>query len=308
MQHTKLYLTSERTWNATMIDENEKQEDLPLELEIETEEETPQEETSDVVETKTEEEKDSDYGKRVQKRIKNLVEQKRDADKKADEKDQIVKNLQARLARLEHGASSAAQEQFSNYYSSVKSQMQKAIEEGDTAKQVEYSEQLADMKATMKVQELQQQQQRVQRTQSPTVGRAAQPEAPAKAMNWWQRNQWFNASGFERETAAARAIDVQLDLEGFDKDGEEYYTTLNNRLRKMFPELISSEDSSNTRARPQSRSRQPITPTAGGKSQVVGNRVQMTKDELRMARELGLTGKDQLNAYAKELRTRKKET
>jgi len=290
-----------------MIEENEKQEDLPLELEIEIEEETPQE-TSDVVETKTEEEKDSDYGKRVQKRIKALVEQKRESDKESAGKDQIVKNLQERLARLEHGASSAAQEQFTQNYSNVKTQMQKAIEEGDTAKQVEYSEQLADIKATLKVQELQHRQQQIQRTQSPTVGRAAQPQAPQKAMNWWQRNQWFNSGGFERETAAARAIDVQLDLEGFDKEGAEYYTTLNNRLRKMFPELISSEDSSNTRARPQSRSRQPITPTAGGKSQVVGNRVQMTKDELRMARELGLTQKDQLNAYAKELRNRNKET
>ena len=294
-----------------MIEENEKQEDLPLELEIEIEEETPQEETSDVVETKetqTEESKDSDYGKRVQKRIKALVEQKRESDKESAGKDQIVKNLQERLARLEHGASSAAQEQFTQNYSNVKTQMQKAIEEGDTVKQVEYSEQLADIKATLKVQELQHRQQQIQRTQSPTVGRAAQPQAPQKAMNWWQRNQWFNSGGFERETAAARAIDVQLDLEGFDKDGAEYYDTLNNRLRKMFPELISPEDSTTAKATPRSRSRQPITPTAGGKSQVVGNRVQMTKDELRMARELGLTQKDQLNAYAKELRNRNKET
>ena len=164
-----------------MIEENEKQEDLPLELEIEIEEETPQE-TSDVVETKTEEEKDSDYGKRVQKRIKALVEQKRESDKESAGKDQIVKNLQERLARLEHGASSAAQEQFTQNYSNVKTQMQKAIEEGDTAKQVEYSEQLADIKATLKVQELQHRQQQIQRTQSPTVGRAAQPQAPQKAM------------------------------------------------------------------------------------------------------------------------------
>ena len=188
-------------------------------------------------------ETDSDYGQRVQKRIKTLVEQRKEADKRSEEKDQLVKNLQERLTRLEHGSSVAAQEQFTKHYNTVKSSMQKAIEEGDTAKQVDLSEQLADMKATMKVQELQQQQQQIQRTQSPTVGRAAQPEAPAKAMAWWQSNQWFNANGFERETAAARSIDVQLDLEGFDKNSDEYYSTLNNRLRKMFPELISTEDS-----------------------------------------------------------------
>ena len=279
-------------------EEEEKQEDLPLELEIETEE------TSEV---EVKEEKDSEYGERVQKRIKALVEQRREADKKTAEKDQLVKDLQNRLSRLEVGASSAAQKQFNNHYNSVKQQMQTAIEEGDTAKQVAFSEQIADMKASMKISELQRQQQMQQRTHSPTVGRAAQPEAPPRAMNWWQRNQWFNSTGFERETAAARAIDVQLDLEGFDKNGEEYYSTLNNRLRKMFPELISTEDSS-VRTHPKSRIRQPITPTAGGRSPNTGNRVQMTKDELRMARELGLTNQDQLKAYAKELRVGKKET
>ena len=296
-----------------MIDENEKQEDLPLELEIDTSGDTSEEtfdENVEVIEEPPEEkvskQEDSGYSDRVQKRIKSLITQRRDSDAKATEKDKEVSELKMRLARLEHGDQNRSKEQFNKHYASVKESMKSAIEEGDTTKQVAFAEQLADIRATVKVQELQRQQQFQQRTQSPTVGKAAQPPAPAKAMDWWRKNQWFNGSGFERETAAARSIDVQLDLEGYDKDGVEYYSTLNNRLRKLFPELISPEDDA-SKARPKSRSRQPITPSAGGSSKNAGNRVQMSKDQLRMARELGLTGKEQLNAYASELRSNSRE-
>ena len=54
------------------------------------------------------------------------------------------------------------------------------------------------------------------------------------ALQWWQRNEWFNAQGFEQETAAARAFDVLLDLEGYDKDSDEYFHILNKRLRNFF--------------------------------------------------------------------------
>lgn len=55
-----------------------------------------------------------------------------------------------------------------------------------------------------------------------------------KALQWWYRNEWFNAPGFERETAAARAFDVLIDLEGYDKKSDEYFSILNTHLRNFF--------------------------------------------------------------------------
>ena len=55
-----------------------------------------------------------------------------------------------------------------------------------------------------------------------------------KALQWWYRNEWFNAPGFERETAAARAFDMLIDLEGYDKNSDEYFSILNTRLRNFF--------------------------------------------------------------------------
>tara|TARA_R110000765_G_scaffold209332_1_gene314507 strand:- start:968 stop:1339 length:372 start_codon:yes stop_codon:yes gene_type:complete len=117
-------------------------------------------------------------------------------------------------------------------------------------------------------------------------------------MSWWQQNNWFNAAGFERETAAARAIDVQLDLEGHDKNSDEYYNHLNNRLQKVFPELSSGSSPS----RPRTKSRSPVAPTTGGSSSYKGNRVRMSQEQLKMARELGINDEKGLKQYEAEIR------
>ena len=283
-----------------MTMENEKELEQE-ELEVEIEE--PKNEEPEVVDEQPKHEatpkEDEDYSQRVQRRINKLVQQRKESDAKAEEKEQELNALKQRLERLEQGETQKAQKQFEDRYVSVKQEMQKAIEEGDTGKQVEYAEQLADIRAAMKVAELQRQQTVQQKTQSPTVGRAAQPSAPKKAMDWWGKNQWFNSPGYERETAAARSIDVQLDLEGYDKESDQYYETLNNRLQKIFPELISKPDMP-VKTRPKS-SQTIVAPSAGGSTKT-GNRVKMTKEQLRMAREIGLTTPEQIKAYAEELK------
>ena len=121
-------------------------------------------------------------------------------------------------------------------------------------------------------------------------------------MGWWQQNNWFNAAGYERETAAARAIDVQLDLEGFDKNSDDYYVQLNGRLQKVFPELVSKPS---PKQRPKSRS--PVAPTTGGSSAYKGNRVRMSQEQLRMARELGINDERGLKKYEAEIRRQQRE-
>jgi hypothetical protein len=165
------------------------------------------------------------------------------------------------LSALEQGSKQHAEKDFNTRYQQTKAALYKAVEEGDTEAQVNFQEQMADMRAAMRVAQSQQQQraQQQQQQQRQAPQRQAAP-APAKAMDWWQQNNWFNAQGFERETAAARAIDVQLDLEGFDKNSDEYYDVLNNRLQKVFPELTSGASPSRQRT----KSRQPVAPTTGG--------------------------------------------
>ena len=260
------------------------------------------EEAKDVVE-----EQGDDYGPKVQKRIQKLVSQRREAEIQAKNIQEQNAQLQKRLERLEQGSQKSAEENFNQRYSQTKAALTKAVEEGDTEAQVNFQEQMADMRAAMRIAEMQKQQQQQQRAVSPTVGRAqqaAQNPAPPKAMSWWQQNNWFNAAGFERETAAARAIDVQLDLEGYDKNSDDYYDHLNSRLQKVFPELGSGASPS----KPRTKSRPPVAPTTGGSSSYKGsNRVRMSQEQLRMARELGINDANGLKKYEAEIRRQQKE-
>ena len=264
------------------------------------------EEAKDVAEEKQQakpEQEEDDYGPKVQKRIQKLVSQRRDAEIQSRQIQEQNAQLQKRLERLEQGSQQSAEQMFNDRYSQTKQALHKAVEEGDTEAQVNFQEQMADMRAAMRIAEMQKQQQQ-QRAVSPTVGRAQQAvqnPAPQKAMSWWQKNNWFNAAGFERETAAARAIDVQLDLEGYDKNSDEYYDHLNNRLQKVFPELSSGSSPS----RPRAKSRPPVAPTTGGSSNYKGNRVRMSQEQLKMARELGITDEKGLKQYEAEIRRQK---
>jgi len=260
----------------------------------------PQEEVDDIVE---EEKKDGpEYGEKVQKRIQKLVAQRREAEVQSRQIQEQNAQLAARLERLEKGSQQSSENAFNQRYAQTKEALKKAIEEGDTDAQLDFSEQIADYRAAMRVSEMQKNQRMQQETASPTVGRAvqaAQDPAPQKAMQWWERNNWFNGQGYERETAAARAIDVQLDIEGFDKDSDDYYDQLNNRLHNVFPELVSGSSPSNTK---RTKSRSPVAPSTGGSPNYKGNRVRLTKQQLSAAREVGITTEDGLKRYASEIR------
>jgi hypothetical protein len=272
------------------------EEDFEIEIVAEEESKAPE------IEAGSEPSEDDDYGPKVQRRIKKLVDQRRKAETQAREHQEQTAQLQARLDRLERGTAQTAQNQANNdfqvRYDTTRKALAKAVEEGDTDAQLDFTEQIADMRAAVRVAEMQ------RAAPKPEPVRRAPPQAPPqaatpdKAMGWWKENDWFNSSGFERETAAARAIDVQLDLEGFDKNSDDYYSTLNNRLRNVFPELKLTEEP--IKQRPKSRS--PVAPTAGGSSSYKGNRIRLSNDQLRMARELGITDEASLKKYESEIK------
>ena len=273
--------------------------DFEIEV-IEDPVEEAREEAVDVAEEKEE----PDYGPKVQKRIQKLVGQRREAEIQARQVQEQNAQLQKRLERLEQGSQKSAEQNFNQRYTQTKQALHKAVEEGDTEAQVNFQEQMADMRASMRIADMQKQQRQQRAAAQPArpQRQAAQNPAPPKAMSWWEKNNWFNAAGFERETAAARAIDVQLDLEGYDKNSDDYYDNLNNRLQKVFPELSSGASPS----KPRAKSRPPVAPTTGGSS-YKGNRVKMSQDHLRMARELGINDANGLKKYEAEIRRQQRE-
>ena len=287
------------------IDGFKQDEEFEIEVEEEAQEEVAEQPEEPEQPSEEQEFGEEEYSNKVQKRIKKLVDQRREAELQARGYQEQMAQLQSRLERLEQGNTHRAENEFNQRYEQTKQALAQAVENGDTQAQLNFTEQLADMRAAMRVAELQRQVQS-QQSASPTVGRAQQAAAapaPQKAMTWWEKNRWFNSAGFERETAAARAIDVQLDLEGYDKNSDEYYEILDNRLQNVFPELKSDQ----SKPAPKTRSRAPVAPTAGGSQRAYkGNRVRLTQDQLRMARELGITDEKGLKQYEREIRSQQR--
>jgi len=273
------------------------------ELEIEVTDEKPVKEEKKPVEAKIEKKPeigDEDYSLAVQKRIKKLIHEKKTSDEEKEALQIQMSQMVKRLEKIEKSNETQGQNQIAEHYNLIKKALGKAIEEGDTEQQIKFNEELVDIKTAIALQNQAKANKVQTETNSPNVGRAQQQAtnpAPEKAMTWWKENNWFNSKGFEKETAMARAIDVQLDIEGFDKNDAQYYNELNNRLQKSFPELISNTEVSVSKPR---QSRQAVAPTTGG--QVYrGNRVKMTSDPLSMARELGITDPEHIKKYAKEI-------
>ena len=134
-------------------------------LEIEIQENEKVETTEQVVEAAPKPEQaeqsdeDKEFSKRVQKRISTLVQQRKQAEAERDERQLELNTMKTRLDRLEHGNSTKAQEDFEGRYQNAKASLQTAIEEGNTEAQVALQEQLADMRAAIRVAEMQRQQQ-----------------------------------------------------------------------------------------------------------------------------------------------------
>ena len=276
-------------------------------FEIEITEEKKEEPTEAKKEEPTQEEiqeqKDK-YSANVKRKIDRLTKQRYEAEQQTRDLQESNAELRKRLERLEQQSvqrdQQFAQNDFQKRYDLTKQALEKAIEEGDTKAQLEFTDQLADMRATIRVGQLQNKlgQQTPQQTKLKPQRQQAEDNTPALAKKWWSENSWFNQKGYEKESAAARAIDVQLDIEGYDKENQDYYDNLNSRLQKHFPELESTNEV--TESKKKGKSSNIVTPSAGGSS-YKGNRVRMTQDQLRMARELGINDEASLKKYAAEI-------
>ena len=142
------------------------------------------------------------YSEKVRKRIAKEVAKRAEAEQKAV-------NLEQRLAELEKKTFDLAGKSLKNNYSSVSAELKSAIEEGNTEKQVELYEKMADIRGQMsKTEELSASVPKVEKKQAQT---------PPLAADWVKENrEWFNKPGFRKETAMAYGIDAELTEEGWD--------------------------------------------------------------------------------------------
>src|SRR5210317_1131285 len=234
-----------------MIDNEQEQKELEVKLDdnpAEKEIEVPQnpiealvesaenEEKEEQVEVKPQEETkkvpaysdDMPYSEKVRKRIAKEVAKRAEAEQKAVE-------LEQRLADIEAKTFDIASKSLKNNYTTVSSELKSAIEEGNTEKQVELYEKMADIRGQMsKTEELSSEIPKVEKKQAQT---------PPLAADWVKDNrEWFNKPGFRKETAMAYGIDAELTEEGWDVNDPDYYDEMDKRLKASGLNYFNKSD------------------------------------------------------------------
>ena len=239
---------------------------------------------------------DMPYSEKVRKRIAKEVAKRAEAEQKAVE-------LEQRLAELESKTFDFANKSLKSQHQSVSAELKAAIEEGNTDKQVELYEKMADLRNQMsKTSEYQ--------AQQPKKSENKEVKAPPLARDWVKANaEWFNKPGYRKETAMAYGIDAELTEEGWDVNDPGYYDEMDKRLKdsglKYFNK--SGENTSNDDKNVVQKNNRVQSPVAGvsRKKANDSNRVKLTQEDLATARNFGIDINDEaaLKRFAKEVKS-----
>ena len=121
-----------------------------------------------------------------------------------------------------------------------------------------------------------------------------------EALEWKSKNSWFGENA--EATQYAQYTHMNLVNEGFEPDSEEYYTELNDRVYKVYPDL-QSDNAEQIEDRPAVQ--RVASASVGGRQKTQGkkNGVQFSKSEVARLRGLkphGMSEDAWLKSVAKE--------
>lgn len=116
-----------------------------------------------------------------------------------------------------------------------------------------------------------------------------------KTLRWQARNQWFGAPGFEEITSYSLGLHQKLVNSGVDPRSDEYFDTIDKRVRTTFPEIFSKEKAEQEQT--PERTKKPASVVAPATRASGAKTIRLTATQVALAKRLGLTPQQ----YAAEL-------
>jgi hypothetical protein len=264
------------------------------------EDEEPKVETKfEQVEEKEEESGLQDYSDKVQKRIKKLTFQAKEAERRERAAVEYARGLKNQYETSEKKFQETDTNYLKEYNARVDSERDKAKSELRSALDSQDSELI--MEAQDKLTKLSVEKEKVSMTlaekesrkkeiESQPVERtdAPQQQISTKAQEWASDNDWF---GSDRVlTSAAMGIHEDLLQEGIDAETDGYYNQINKRMKEYFPQKFAESSTEEiTKAAPVQNVASVSRRSGGRKS------VKLTKSQVVIAKKLGVP----LEEYAK---------
>ena len=280
-------------------------EDKPVEVELPLgldEKDKKSEQVTEVKEEKKEDDEVTEYSKKVQTRINQITDRYRKEQRDKEEAVRLAKQLKDQNSKLETQIQNLDKGYISEYGTRIESQLasaseayKKALEVNDTDAMVKASQAIAKVTIEQERHRIAKQRQEDQdvsretiQTQPPVQTQAQPaPEPDPKAKAWAEKNIWFGEN--DEMTALAFGVDKKLQQEGFDLGSDEYYSELDKRIRKRFPEEFQEEKTSSV-------NRVAPADSTASRSNTKGRRtVKLSPSQVAMAKRLNVP----LEEYAK---------
>ena len=313
-EQRKEYKMDKEEWGNINVANEGQEEQIEIEFEEPEEEEKPQvevqkeEDKQEVVEPKQEEEKapelDGIETKGAEKRIRQLIRQRKERDEHIQaliqKNEELSTNLRTKdkeVNTLGKSSLDASEKQLTDKIELARAVYTEAFEEGDKEKVLKAQEMLNDAQIDLKnvtaaknnYQEIEDVPQQAQPQPQQQVRQ--QPANDPRAEDWASKNDWFGKDNVM--TAAALAIDAELKGEGYDPQDQDFYQEIDNRLKKAFPQKLGE-----SQERVQENTSQPAQVVSGGSrsSSSSSRKVKLSKEDVALAQKWNIP----LEKYAAE--------
>ena len=255
--------------------------------------------------------------KGAEKRIRQLVKQKKERDDKIAQLEaerqsliQTVNNRDKSTVDLQKNTFDLTESQLQKQTELAKQSYLSAYDSGDKEKMLEAQEilsksqldlnnieqnrtQLAQYERTLE--EREQRQQYAQEQQQQVQAQAQTTDYDPQAVEWSQKqeNNWFGSDNIM--TVAALTIDAQLKEEGYDPASQSFYSEVDSRMRQEFPHKFNQEVQQEAPA--QRKTQQVVAgQSRSSSSNSSSKKVKLTQEDVRLAQKWNIP----LEKYAAE--------
>ena len=274
---------------------------------VETKKEEPTEES------KEPEELDGINTAGAEKRIRQLIKQRKEREEQLEAQQQQIAQLQSQLQNSTQKVQETEKASLVSYENQLKEKLKlaeegykSAYDSGDKDKLLEAQKAIADTTTELrmvdakrfylddqakKTEPQQQTNEEVKTAEQPQQPQAQAPQQPKLhklAREWISDNsEWYNKDRIS--TQAAHVINEDLLQEGFDPETEEFYTEISKRLKKELPHKFGQQEE------PTNKPAQVVA----GKSRTSASskgKIRLSQEDLRLAKKMGVP----LDVYARE--------
>ena len=251
-------------------------------------------------EEKSEDSDLEDYSEKVQKRIKKMTFQIKEAERRERAAVDYAKGLKQKYETAQNKFEETDTNYLKEYNARIdaerdkaKAALKAAYESQDPDAITEAQDNLTKLavekeKVSMTLSDKESKKKEVE-SQPAQEPAAPQPQISQRAQEWATDNEWFGSDRVM--TSAAMGIHEDLLQEGIDAETDEYYNQINKRMKEYFPQKFAQ---STTEV--EQTTKQPVQNVASVSRRSGGRKsVKLTKSQVVIAKKLGVP----LEEYAK---------